>query len=272
MFQYRVTVETRCTRCRQRYRLPTDENTTLVAGVAPPEVTEPPLKSRLHHTLGEEEIQSSCEVCGDANLGGKSSFVKTQSIKEAPEVLLVQILRFQEIPVRPGRRSGRLNKPLRKDTRVYRFGEELDLTKYLSVVDGRPGEELKYRLVAVTMHSGPLDGGHYITCARSPDDVWMRIDDAAPAIEIPFSQVVRNSMSPYVLAYVRMDPSLLDAYTTPEGTPPAESKSRETSEEKSETTNDTKPAEGTDDGSEDKASDGDTSNPMQNIPGEKDEP
>ena len=93
--------------------------------------------------------------------------IKKFDIWAAPEILIVQLKRFQYIPG-----SYFIHREKINDLVEFPI-DGLDLTPYIR---GSPREGCPppiYDLFAVSEHSGGLGGGHYTAVAKSPDtDEW----------------------------------------------------------------------------------------------------
>ena len=97
----------------------------------------------------------------------------------------------------------------RKINAVIPFNEELDLSRFT-----KGKFLLKYRLLSVVQHRGTEEKGHYITIARAPSGLWMKLDDegASPATGTdPFGQRAGDDggdegpFTPYVLFWAKVD-------------------------------------------------------------------
>ncbi|KAL5010717.1 hypothetical protein ScPMuIL_013022 [Solemya velum] len=81
---------------------------------------------------------------------------KRTLIKELPDILILHIGRFEEVPVRE---NSQFNKLVKMDCNVE-YEEEMDISKFCHQ------QEAMYRLYAVISHSGNLQGGHYYANVR----------------------------------------------------------------------------------------------------------
>lgn len=134
-------------------------------------------------------MQWTCGICKRNN-----ETLRRCVIRDAPEVLLVQINRFAK---------DKKKDLIRKLNTVVEFKESLDITKYL---EGTPDEKLEYQLYAAVYHRGEsISNGHYFTYARGPTGLWSRIDDEkvrkAEFAELTSAQTKSDSV--YFLAYLR---------------------------------------------------------------------
>ncbi|KAK4988326.1 Ubiquitin carboxyl-terminal hydrolase 42 [Elasticomyces elasticus] len=144
---------------------------------------------------------------------------RTSTITQAPEVLIIQLGRFQ-VGLGSGTSKVKTNVP---------FDLNLDLTRFLPRSEGeqkkskgkqkkRKGKQKKskgeqkkltYRLSSVVKHSGTLHSGHYTATVRERDgDDFYRISDAAvntkPATE---KEITSNTgeFTPYILTFVKVE-------------------------------------------------------------------
>ncbi|KAF3483563.1 ubiquitin carboxyl-terminal hydrolase [Arthroderma uncinatum] len=130
------------------------------------------------------------------NCKTESTLYRQMFIRDAPEVLVVQITRFK---VSETGESSRLT------TRVT-FAEDLDLTPRLIPRAGRSGETLSYQLSSVVVHRGTtIKEGHYISYVKGPNGAWASLDDEFSE-HVDISAVLNcheDMVVPYVLIYNR---------------------------------------------------------------------
>lgn len=89
---------------------------------------------------------------------------KQRYITEAPEVLIIRIIRYARVETKS---KGWVNKKL-KD--IVRYDEYLNLGEFT-----RSSEPLLYKLQGVVAHRGStLEAGHYISAVRQPDGMNFR--------------------------------------------------------------------------------------------------
>ena len=96
---------------------------------------------------------------------GKIDATQTHRIKEAPEVLIIQLKRFTY--------------DLRKETRhkigtKFVFPQTLDISSIASQTT-QPGKQ--YALSGIILHSGTAQNGHYTTYTKTPDGQWYNFND-----------------------------------------------------------------------------------------------
>lgn len=107
--------------------------------------------------------------------------IKKFDVWAAPEILIIQLKRFQYIPgsyfIHREKINDLINFPI----------EGLDLSSYIRGPSSANGPPV-YDLFAVSEHSGGLGGGHYTAVAKSPDtDKWYAIifTTSSLVIELP---------------------------------------------------------------------------------------
>ncbi|KAL2218326.1 hypothetical protein M432DRAFT_617336 [Thermoascus aurantiacus ATCC 26904] len=134
-----------------------------------------------------------CGKCGE-----RSTTFSYDRIRDAPEVLLVQINRFSDTPHETRKVATRLH-----------FDEELQLDKYLQEHKQRQGDRLQYELYGIIFHEGKNSGeGHYYAVVRGPNGQWTRVDDSRTKT-IPFEDIKRLqdvNNTAYIFAYMRTRP------------------------------------------------------------------
>merc|ERR1712154_164951 len=101
-------------------------------------------------------------LCGFCK--GKRDAVKQLSIFEAPNVLVVHLKRFE---------FGS------KIDAFVRFGERLEMTRFLSRETRRRVGGVTYGLYGVVVHSGKYsDCGHYVSFVRTASGRWYLCNDS----------------------------------------------------------------------------------------------
>ncbi|EFJ53269.1 hypothetical protein VOLCADRAFT_44477, partial [Volvox carteri f. nagariensis] len=152
-----------------------------------------------------EELQGDdsykCEACKQ-----RQPHSKRMQIFRPPRVLVLTLKRFAQRPAAPGFFS-RFRSPAKNNTPVRLEPEPLDLTPYCNplglrglCVRGRGPVAPLYQLVAVSHHSGSLEGGHYTAQARSClDGQWYNFNDSCVRREP--SRPSGSSSSAYVMFY-----------------------------------------------------------------------
>lgn len=141
----------------------------------------------------EDATDWTCEYCD-----GENKSARRGVIRDAPEILLVQVNRFKA-----GKRWGQH----RKLRTSVKFAETLDITEnYQGSLGETQDQVLRYQLFAVIYHKGQnITEGHYYTYARGPTGEWSSINDHIVK-EARFADVTNaqsRSDCIYVLAYRR---------------------------------------------------------------------
>ncbi len=147
----------------------------------------------------EQLVKDNKYSCGKC--GHKTKAVKQISLWKLPEILIIQLKRFDV----------RLN----KINKFVHFPLVANLTKYVfhpnsSINAGLAGATKEenplqinglqiYNLYAVIEHSGSLIGGHYTSKCKMPDDKWYKFVDSRRPEEITVNQI--TSKNSYILFY-----------------------------------------------------------------------
>ena len=122
------------------------------------------LEACLQDFTATEEIQShETRVCAECSVAS-ATYEKRMRFARAPRVLNVHLKRFE----------GDFESMRKNDAHV-RFPLVLDLSPYVS--DASPSSSY-YRLYAVVVHSGVLEGGHYVAYVKRRG-TWYLCDDAS---------------------------------------------------------------------------------------------
>ncbi|RMZ75139.1 hypothetical protein DV738_g5632, partial [Chaetothyriales sp. CBS 135597] len=148
---------------------------------------------------------------------------KWYSYVSIPEVLFIDIVRFQGIQYEQG-------KPVHppKDQRVVEIPEYVDIAPALDKdVPAEARHLTKYRLRAVILHAGSVtrfgtSSGHYTNYIRSADDEWWYVNDHQEVKRISFEDINKprgkakwgNNFTPCVMCYERV---IEDVTPTPQG-------------------------------------------------------
>lgn len=158
----------------------------------------------------QECLESFVEV---EKLDGTESFRCEKCKKCQPVTKRLQIYRFPKILIltlkrfssRSGSLFGRFLSASKNNIAVNLEVDRLDLTAYCNPVGLRGQFKLNggcqpiYQLIALSHHSGSLDGGHYTASCRSwNDNTWYHFNDTAVRRE---SKPSAPSQSAYVLFY-----------------------------------------------------------------------
>ncbi|KZF20703.1 cysteine proteinase [Xylona heveae TC161] len=156
-----------------------------------PKQPSPRLTSYLKPFFKEVLPEVRCSKCND-----RSDKERELTISLAPEVLILPVKRFAMNDF------GRL----RKVQTAVDICEWLDLSKYASELEQRVPDTLRYRLISVVQHSGSLHGGHYISVAKGPHEMWRTLNDEMVS-KATISDAINpgKGWTPYILTYVRVD-------------------------------------------------------------------
>ena len=164
----------------------------------PADTKKPQLVEYMRRHMEEEIEPFICSAC--AAVG---PVTRRYAVLDAPEVLLVSLLRFD--PATGGKTSRRVH-----------FGQYLDLDKYVSSPAQRP---LRYKLVATVNHWSAASPhgkrrslsarfGHYITIAQGPRGRWHMLNDEDVARSSAKSachpETLLHGLTPYILVYTRL--------------------------------------------------------------------
>ncbi len=136
--------------------------------------------------------------CENPQCGDKGDKTTRQFITLAPEVLICPLKRF-EGKWNPRRR----NFDTSKVTTRIAFPESLDLSKFHGHPKQQIGGQLLYRLSSIVYHSGTLSGGHYISVARGPDNVWRELNDQRVSDIEKWTALAYQGFQAYILTYTK---------------------------------------------------------------------
>ncbi|KAM5466714.1 putative ubiquitinyl hydrolase 1 [Microsporum ferrugineum] len=186
VFKYRST----CQNCQNtKY---SERDHSWVLGASPLKKQRGSIEDCIQEYMKPEEI--SGYHCGNCNT--KSTLHRHMFIRDAPEVLMVQVTRFKISE------SGKSSKVKTK----VGFAEDLDLTQQLIPRAGRSGETLRYQLTSVIVHLGTtIREGHYISYVKGPRGSWTCLDDESSNV-VNINHVLNchdSTTVPYVLVYNR---------------------------------------------------------------------
>ncbi|EGD90261.1 hypothetical protein H112_02733 [Trichophyton rubrum D6] len=187
VFKYQSTCQTcQHTKC-------SENDHSWVLGASPPEQRLGSLEDCIQEYMKPEEIVGyHCANC-DCN----STLHREMFIKDAPEVLVIQITRFKVSE------SGESSKV----TAEVQFAEDLDLTERLLPQARSVGETLRYQLTSVIVHRGAtIKEGHYMSYVKGPRGNWTCLNDdfsCEADINVILGYQDDNNV-PYVLIYNRL--------------------------------------------------------------------
>ena len=118
---------------------------------------------------------------------------KTLYIWEAPEILIIQFIRFKNIRSNISKITSKINFPI-KNLNLKHNSNKL-----------HPVDHIQYDLVAITDHKGPYGFGHYIAnCLNPINNKWYEFNDEKIfhiANENVINEIVTENA--YILFYVR---------------------------------------------------------------------
>lgn len=117
-----------------------------------------------------------------------TELVWSQQLLTTPEILVVQLLRFDP-------------QTFAKDNVHIPFTQSLDLTRYTT-----NRTTTRYRLMAVVHHKGTRHGGHYVAVALGPGGKWQKMDDSVVTDDVKVSEALRprHDFTPYLLFYAKI--------------------------------------------------------------------
>jgi ubiquitin C-terminal hydrolase len=184
LFQIHTQSKATCNKCQNVDM--TEETTTFlplsIPHLKPHDNTKVLLKDLIKDFCQEDALdgQYYCQNCESC----QSARHQTTIIQPLPRALIIQLKRFP------------FDDTNRKIDTLIQY--KLEHENLLSTND-------KYKLYAVSMHSGSLAGGHYTTMARNYiNDRWYRFDDShveeidSKSVVVPF-----NARQAYVLIYLK---------------------------------------------------------------------
>jgi len=151
-----------------------------------PKVQDGLLTSLIRRYMDEIVSDYRCEKANCKHVSDKH---RVQQIASAPDVLLIQLKRFDY--------TGK------KDSLKVNYKTVLDLNEYRSK---KCTTDLTYKLHAVVTHAGSASVGHYIALVDGGDEEgWLEFDDNHVS-EIDERHVLNPPMTPYLLFYQRVEP------------------------------------------------------------------
>jgi len=121
-----------------------------------PRIKNGQLHQYLHKYMTYVVEDYKCDKCSD-----KSDKKRTRDLSFSPDVLLVQLKRFDGLG--------------RKDKHPVILSPSLNLNKYRTPNNKRASV---YQLSAIVSHRGFLSNGHYRCTAKGPDGKWNIFDDS----------------------------------------------------------------------------------------------
>ena len=202
LFRFGVEARIKCgnDQCRAE-RLGVMDDQTLVKLPLPKlaKTDKTTLEALLAEHFDPQTREYKCQHCQK-----KSDATVYSTLREAPEILIIVLKRFEYNKTMRG---------ARKIVSIVQLPETLDLTPFLAQSAIGAGENAVYTLKSVSSHAGALRSGHYEAWLNGPADAWFRVIDSK-VTNISFDKVNANRygtknkpMTPYILAYVRQPPS-----------------------------------------------------------------
>lgn len=128
--------------------------------------------------FSEKEVLSNenmwfCPICDE-----KKQAEKTIRMFYVSKYLIFHLKRFKSLE---GAGNSKNNKKVKNNQPIDYPINELDLAPYVKDLvphlKNSNQNHLKFRLIAVVLHEGKLDEGHYIALGRSKNGVWKKFDD-----------------------------------------------------------------------------------------------
>jgi ubiquitin C-terminal hydrolase len=170
-----------CSKCGHQSRTKgnVDSNFSLALS---PKIPKGSVSDYLQKYINETIEGYRCDGCKQI-----SNVRKYQEISHAPEILVIQLKRFDH--------------DRRKDNSTVGINHTLDLNQYR---EANNKSNLKYELKAVIKHSGTSDFGHYICSAVGPDGNWYLFDDQKKTVSTPLAATDEKArFTPYILFFQR---------------------------------------------------------------------
>jgi ubiquitin carboxyl-terminal hydrolase 10 len=170
-----------CGKCGHQSRTKGNEDSSFSVAISP-KIPQGSVSQYLHKYINETVEGYRCDRCKEL-----SNAKKSQEISHGPEILVVQLKRFDH--------------DRRKDKSPVVIDHTLNLNQYRTANNK---QSLKYELKAVIKHSGNSNFGHYICSAVGPDDRWYAFDDQKKTVSTPEAATNgKSSFTPYILYYQR---------------------------------------------------------------------
>ncbi|KAJ0964361.1 hypothetical protein J5N97_029483 [Dioscorea zingiberensis] len=141
--------------------------------------------------LDDPENRFNCNGCK-----GKVAVEKQLTIDRAPEVLIIQLKRFNY--------NGHV---IEKNFKNVSYPWYLDLYPFVNGATEK--DDLLYRLYAIIVHHGSTSSGHYISYIHSTQMIWYQMNDDA-VIQTSFTEAMAQKA--YILFYVK-DESCLPVHS-----------------------------------------------------------
>ena len=166
-----------CTSCGDAHQPKTEEFNSIQVSIQ--EEDEPNIEDAVNKEEEREKIQCYCEKCDENTLS-----YKTMKIKELPEMLIIQIRRFNLV----------------KHGFYEKDSKEVPIPHTLTVKNGE-SERNKYELASFINHTGTTEGGHYTACCKdSVEEKWYLFDDSRVEQKTRLDKIEKGA---YILFYKR---------------------------------------------------------------------
>ncbi|GIL46364.1 hypothetical protein Vafri_3357, partial [Volvox africanus] len=141
-------------------------------------------------TQGSFDTKHYCAMCGSDEEAQPSA-----SLLSVPDVLVLALKRFEN-PEMGARFGGS------KVDNYVEFSTTADLQPFMLPGLSGPGEAT-YNLAGIVVHTGDLEGGHYVAYIRGNGGSWWCKDDKR-AVKVPLEKVLAQKA--YMLFYERVMP------------------------------------------------------------------
>lgn len=126
--------------------------------------------------------------CGDPGCGFRSDRQRRRIINVPPDILVIQLVRFQYFPERKKLRT------------LISIPEHLDLSDFCEGTG-----QFAYQLFGVIKHVGGLNRGHYVAVTEGPGEKWELIDDfVVTSTEVDHASNSDRGFYPYVMFYKKV--------------------------------------------------------------------
>jgi len=144
----------------------------------------------------EGENQFNCEICQC-----KQNAHRQTIFKELPDVLMIQLLRFD------------MNKTTFKRFKLSNdifISSKLDMKQFATMQN----EKSNYELYGMISHAGTASSGHYIAFIKNFFGTWFKYDDDHVSLLQYPSQIFSGEFQPYILFYRRIHSNMKNPKTS----------------------------------------------------------
>lgn len=139
--------------------------------------------SSLTDTINKYFSEETVSINRECECGNIKNFTKTVKIEKEPEILFLNLKRYQL-----------KNKNILKIENIISYPEVLTVNNKI------------FELSSIIMHSGEIDSGHYIAYTKRESQWYLTNDEEI--IRVPLSDVLNKPV--YILFYVQVESELLD--------------------------------------------------------------